>query len=75
MREQEEALMRENEEAQRLEDEQCHKTEPAVNGASGKPNGEPAATFNVVGDAMDIDAGEGELLEKNERRKQEVLSH
>lgn len=76
MREQEEALMRENEEAQRLEDEQCHKTEPAVNGSSGKPNGEPAATFNVVGsDAMDIDAGEGELLEKNARRKQEVLSH
>jgi len=74
MREQEEALMRENEEAQRLEDEQCHKTEPAVDGNSDKPNGQPEATFSG-GDAMDIDTGEGELLEKNERRKQEVLSH
>ena len=76
MREQEEALMRENEEAQRLEDEQCHTDEPTApaNGNVGKPDGQAGIPFHGA-DSMDIDAGEGELLEKNERQKQEVLSH
>lgn len=79
MREQEEALMRENEEAQRLEDEADQSNKETVaqtNGAGNKQNGftEPSS---VSPDTMDVD-GEGRnggVLDHNEGRKEEILSH